>query len=69
MPLVIPTSQLSLHLEQAQNPPLELRPISSNHPNILAYHQGKLLPFLLFSPSVPRFFFSFTFFILKGHEN
>lgn len=43
--------ELSLHLEQTQNPPLELRPISSNHPNILAYHQGnsvasrkKLLP-------------------------
>lgn len=43
--------QVSLYLEQAQNPALDLRPISSPYPHIIAFHQGnsvasrkKLLP-------------------------
>lgn len=43
--------QVSSYLEQAQNPTLDLRPISSPHPHITAFHQGnsvasrkKLLP-------------------------
>ncbi|XP_059195945.1 exopolyphosphatase PRUNE1 [Centropristis striata] len=43
--------QVSVYLEQAQSPALSLRPISSPHPHITAYHQGntvasrkKLLP-------------------------
>ncbi|XP_070692309.1 exopolyphosphatase PRUNE1 isoform X2 [Pempheris klunzingeri] len=45
--------QVSLYLEQARNPTLDLRPISSPHPHITAYQQGnalasrkKLLPIL-----------------------
>lgn len=43
--------QVSLHMEQAENPALDLRPISCVHPHIAAFHQGnavasrkKLLP-------------------------
>ncbi|XP_053743525.1 exopolyphosphatase PRUNE1 isoform X1 [Synchiropus splendidus] len=35
--------QLSQHLEQAQNPALNLSPLSSPHPHITAYHQGNML--------------------------
>ncbi|KAM9782582.1 exopolyphosphatase PRUNE1 [Neosynchiropus ocellatus] len=35
--------QLSQHLEQAQNPGLNLVPLSSPHPHITAYHQGNTL--------------------------
>lgn len=35
--------QVSLHLEQACNPALNLCPVSSPHPHITAYQQGKLL--------------------------
>ncbi|XP_072317360.1 exopolyphosphatase PRUNE1 [Eucyclogobius newberryi] len=45
--------QVSLYLEQAESPALELRPISCVHPHITAFHQGnsvasrkKLLPLL-----------------------
>ncbi|XP_070768213.1 exopolyphosphatase PRUNE1 isoform X2 [Enoplosus armatus] len=34
--------QVSLYLEQARNPSLNLCPISSPHPHIMAYQQGKL---------------------------
>lgn len=43
--------QVSFYLEQAQNPALDLRPISCVHPHVVAFHQGntvasrkKLLP-------------------------
>ncbi|XP_028985405.1 exopolyphosphatase PRUNE1 [Betta splendens] len=35
--------QVSLYLEQARNPPLNLCPISSPHTHITAYHQGNAL--------------------------
>lgn len=45
--------QVSFYLDQAQNPALDLRPISCVHPHVDAYHQGnttasrkKLLPLL-----------------------
>uniref|UniRef100_A0A8C6UD71 Prune exopolyphosphatase n=1 Tax=Neogobius melanostomus TaxID=47308 RepID=A0A8C6UD71_9GOBI len=45
--------QVSLYLEHAHNPNLELRPISCSHPHVSAFHQGntaasrkKLLPLL-----------------------
>lgn len=40
----VPPPQVSLYLEQARNPALSLCPISSPHPHITAYQQGKLLP-------------------------
>ncbi|XP_075994984.1 exopolyphosphatase PRUNE1 [Genypterus blacodes] len=36
-------TEVSQYLEQARHPPLQLRPLSSPHPHINAYHQGNTL--------------------------
>ncbi|XP_077454625.1 exopolyphosphatase PRUNE1 isoform X2 [Stigmatopora argus] len=38
-----PREQVGSFLERAANPALDLRPISSPHPHLLAYHQGNAL--------------------------